>query len=43
MFGFTDNYIKVSFPYDKNLVNKIINVKLLVFSEDEFVFKGQVM
>jgi len=28
MFGFTGNYLKVEFPYDENLVNKIANFKI---------------
>ncbi len=28
MFGFTRNYIKVEYPYSKELVGKIVNVKL---------------
>jgi threonylcarbamoyladenosine tRNA methylthiotransferase MtaB len=28
MFGYTDNYIKVKFPYDEYLTNKITEVKL---------------
>ena len=28
MFGFTDNYLKVRLSYDKNKINKILNVKL---------------
>ena len=28
IFGFTDNYIRVSTPYQKNLTNQIINIQL---------------
>lgn len=28
MYGFTDNYIKVELPFDQNLLNKIVNVRL---------------
>jgi len=28
IFGFTDNYIRVSAPYNKNLINQIINIEL---------------
>ena len=28
MYGFTDNYIKVELPFDENLKNKIVKVKL---------------
>ena len=28
MFGFTDNYVKVSFPYDEKLVNTVQKVRL---------------
>lgn len=33
MSGFTDNYIKVSLPFDASLINTIRNVKLLNFDE----------
>ncbi len=32
MFGFTENYIRVSVPYDKNLVNQIRDVRLQFLS-----------
>lgn len=28
MFGFTKNYLKVSVPYDKSLINQIVTIKL---------------
>jgi len=28
IFGFTDNYIRISAPFDKNLINKIIDIEL---------------
>ncbi|MCL2167507.1 MAG: tRNA (N(6)-L-threonylcarbamoyladenosine(37)-C(2))-methylthiotransferase MtaB [Lentimicrobiaceae bacterium] len=28
MYGFTDNYIRVSAPFDEKLTNKIVNIKL---------------
>ncbi len=34
MFGFTDNYVKVSYPYQKELVNSIQQVKLLDIDGD---------
>lgn len=34
MFGFTDNYIKVSAPYDKSLINTIVPVRLLELDGD---------
>ncbi len=34
MHGFTDNYIKVSVNYDKNLINNIFEVKLLDFDSE---------
>lgn len=33
MHGFTDNYVKVEFPYDASLVNSIVPVDLLKISE----------
>lgn len=37
MYGYTDNYIRVSVPYDKNLVNKIVPVRLLSIADEEIV------
>jgi threonylcarbamoyladenosine tRNA methylthiotransferase MtaB len=34
IFGFTDNYLRVSVPYDENLINSIRDVKLLFLSFD---------
>jgi len=28
IFGFTDNYIRISAPFDENLINQIINIEL---------------
>ncbi|HNS18105.1 MAG TPA: tRNA (N(6)-L-threonylcarbamoyladenosine(37)-C(2))-methylthiotransferase MtaB [Bacteroidales bacterium] len=36
LFGFTENYIHVKAPYDQNLVNQIIPVKLIKLDENEF-------
>ncbi|MCD6556825.1 MAG: tRNA (N(6)-L-threonylcarbamoyladenosine(37)-C(2))-methylthiotransferase MtaB [Bacteroidales bacterium] len=33
MFGFTENYIKAEFPYDENLVNKIVDFKITGINE----------
>ena len=33
MHGFTDNYIKVTVPYNENQVNAIMPVKLVDFDE----------
>ena len=37
MFGYTDNYIKVKFPYDENLANKIKEVNLSRIESDGIV------
>jgi len=42
MFGFTENYVKVSYPYDKNLVNTVQQVKLLDIDENGNV-SGEIM
>ncbi len=34
MFGFSDNYIKVETEYDRNLIGKIVKVKLVDVSEN---------
>ena len=34
IFGFTDNYIRVSAPFDENFINKIINIKLTSYNMD---------
>ncbi len=41
MLGFTDNYIKVSLPYNANLAGRVVGVKLLEVSNKGYV-KGQV-
>jgi hypothetical protein len=33
MHGFTDNYIKVSVPYDTGIVNQLVNVQLQDFDD----------
>ncbi|MDD2563320.1 MAG: tRNA (N(6)-L-threonylcarbamoyladenosine(37)-C(2))-methylthiotransferase MtaB [Salinivirgaceae bacterium] len=40
--GFTDNYLKVSVPFDEKLVNKIVNVKLNCFDVDNQTFIGEI-
>ena len=37
MFGFTENYVKVSHPYNPNLVNKIVDVRTTQINEDSIV------
>ncbi len=37
MFGFTENYMKVSHPYNPNLVNKIVDVRTTQINEDSIV------
>ena len=37
MHGYTDNYIKVKFPFDENLANKIIQVQLNNIQADGIV------
>lgn len=34
MQGFTENYIKVDYPYHPELVNKIVSLKLLHINSD---------
>jgi len=34
MFGYTENYIKVKFPFDENLINAIKSVKLMKIEKD---------
>jgi threonylcarbamoyladenosine tRNA methylthiotransferase MtaB len=34
MYGFTDNYIKVKTPFNENLINKIVPVKLETLDKD---------
>ena len=33
MFGFTDNYIKVAIPYDERLVNQLVEVEMIGFTD----------
>jgi threonylcarbamoyladenosine tRNA methylthiotransferase MtaB len=37
MNGFTENYIKIVYPYDENLVNKSYTVTTKSITEDGFV------
>lgn len=37
MFGFTDNYIKVGIPFNKNLAGKVVDVKLEKLNNDGFI------
>jgi threonylcarbamoyladenosine tRNA methylthiotransferase MtaB len=34
MFGFTENYVKVKFPYDSNLTNTFQSIRLLETDRD---------
>jgi len=38
MYGFTENYIKVSTPYNSQLVNQVLHVRLTHLSKKEDVF-----
>jgi threonylcarbamoyladenosine tRNA methylthiotransferase MtaB len=42
MYGYTQNYIKISHPYDESLVNKTIPVQTQSINEDGFVTAGLV-
>lgn len=37
MFGFTENYVKVTYPYQANLVNKTVDIKTLQINEEGLV------
>lgn len=37
MFGFTDNYIKVGIPFNKNLAGKVVDVKLEKLNNEGFI------
>ena len=34
MFGYTDNYLRVTHPYDTKLINTIVNVRLLSLDDE---------
>ena len=34
MYGFTQNYVKVKYPFDETLCNSILNVTILDFDEE---------
>jgi threonylcarbamoyladenosine tRNA methylthiotransferase MtaB len=34
MYGYTDNYLRVSAPYDTALINNICRVRLVAFDEE---------
>ena len=38
LVGFTDNYIRVFVKGNKNMINKIFNVKLLFIGEEDKMF-----
>ena len=42
MYGYTTNYIRVSMPYDRSLVNKIVSCRLLEMGADGLVVAEQV-
>ena len=37
MYGFTDNYIRVGFPYDPEMVNQLVELKLEDFDTHNHV------
>lgn len=37
MFGYTDNYVKVQTPYDKNLINQCMEVELVMLTPEGLV------
>jgi len=37
IYGYTDNYIRVCIKYDKSLINRIVDVKILEFYEDDIL------
>lgn len=43
MEGFTDNYLKVSVPFDDRFVNEIKMVKLLGYDSDKQLFSGTIV
>lgn len=43
MHGFTDNYIRVEALYDKDLINKIVKVKLGGFNTDRSALKSEIL
>jgi len=42
MHGFSDNYLKVALPYNKDLVNQLVEVELTGFTEGGFLM-GKIM
>jgi threonylcarbamoyladenosine tRNA methylthiotransferase MtaB len=41
LMGFTDNYIKVSLPYESNLINTIVEVKLKSLDKQNKIVEGE--
>ncbi len=41
LMGFTDNYIKVSLPYEPNLINTIVEVKLKSLDKQNKIVEGE--
>lgn len=42
MHGFSENYIRVEHPYDENLVNRAVLVKLCAFNSDQTALKAEI-
>lgn len=43
MYGYTDNYIRVKFPFSENYINRIIDVQLTDFLPAEAVFESKII
>ncbi len=43
MYGYTDNYIRVKFPFNENYINQIIDVQLTDYSPSEAVYESKII
>ena len=43
IFGYTENYIKVKYQYDSELINKVKKIKLIkIDNENSSIAKGEI-
>ncbi len=43
MKGFTDNYLRVEVPADETLANKVVDVRIAGFADEEELMKGEIV
>lgn len=43
MHGFTENYIKVQIPFNENMINQTVPVRLIEFTDDNTMIRGELI